>query len=43
LFGSAAGGLVPADFATFGEENVYNQQDAVGFINLFGCRSGCGR
>ena len=28
--------LYREDFATFGEENVYNQKDAVGFINLFG-------
>ena len=24
------------DLATFGEEDVYDQKDAVGFINLFG-------
>ena len=24
------------DFATFGEDEVYNQADAKGFINLFG-------
>jgi argininosuccinate synthase len=24
------------DFATFGEDNIYNQKDAEGFINLFG-------
>jgi argininosuccinate synthase len=24
------------DFATFEEDNVYNQKDAEGFINLFG-------
>jgi argininosuccinate synthase len=28
--------LYREDFATFGEDDVYNQQDAVGFINLFG-------
>ena len=28
--------LYNEDFATFGEEDVYNQADAVGFINLFG-------
>ena len=24
------------DFATFGEDEIYNQKDAEGFINLFG-------
>lgn len=28
--------LYREDFATFGKEDVYDQQDAVGFINLFG-------
>lgn len=28
--------LYSADLATFGEDEVYNQQDAAGFINLFG-------
>ena len=28
--------LYREDFATFGEETVYDQQDAAGFINLFG-------
>jgi argininosuccinate synthase len=28
--------LYREDFATFGEEDVYNQQDAEGFIKLFG-------
>jgi argininosuccinate synthase len=28
--------LYREDFATFGEDDVYNQSDAVGFINLFG-------
>ncbi len=28
--------LYREDFASFGEEDVYNQQDAQGFINLFG-------
>lgn len=28
--------LYREDYATFGEDDVYNQQDAVGFINLFG-------
>jgi argininosuccinate synthase len=28
--------LYREDFATFGEEDVYDQQDAAGFINLFG-------
>ncbi len=28
--------LYREDFATFGQEDVYNQQDAVGFIHLFG-------
>ncbi|MGN6811662.1 MAG: argininosuccinate synthase [Thermomicrobiales bacterium] len=28
--------LYREDFATFGEEDVYDQKDAVGFINLFG-------
>lgn len=28
--------LYREDYATFGEEDVYNQQDAEGFINLFG-------
>lgn len=28
--------LYSEDFATFGEEEVYNQQDAAGFITLFG-------
>ena len=28
--------LYREDFATFGEDDVYNQGDAVGFINLFG-------
>lgn len=28
--------LYREDFATFGEDDVYNQQDAEGFINLFG-------
>ena len=31
-----AGRLYREDFATFGEEDVYNQQDAEGFIKLFG-------
>jgi argininosuccinate synthase len=28
--------LYREDFATFGDDDVYDQQDAVGFINLFG-------
>jgi argininosuccinate synthase len=28
--------LYSADLATFGEDEIYNQQDAAGFINLFG-------
>ena len=28
--------LYREDFATFGKEDVYDQTDAVGFINLFG-------
>ncbi len=28
--------LYNPDFATFGEEDVYDQKDAIGFINLFG-------
>ncbi len=28
--------LYSEEFATFGEDNVYNQADATGFINLFG-------
>jgi argininosuccinate synthase len=28
--------LYREDFATFGEEDVYDQKDAVGFIKLFG-------
>lgn len=28
--------LYREDYATFGEEDVYNQQDAEGFINIFG-------
>ena len=28
--------LYSEEFATFGEDEVYNQQDAEGFINLFG-------
>jgi len=28
--------LYREDFATFGEDDVYNQKDAEGFINLFG-------
>jgi argininosuccinate synthase len=28
--------LYREDYATFGEEDVYNQQDAEGFIKLFG-------
>jgi argininosuccinate synthase len=28
--------LYREDYASFGEEDVYNQQDAAGFINLFG-------
>jgi len=28
--------LYNQDYATFGEDDVYNQQDAQGFINLFG-------
>ena len=28
--------LYSMDFATFGEEDVYDQKDAVGFINLYG-------
>ncbi|MGI5849544.1 MAG: argininosuccinate synthase [Christensenellales bacterium] len=28
--------LYSEEFATFGKDNVYNQQDAEGFINLFG-------
>ena len=27
--------LYNEDFVTFGEDDVYNQQDAEGFINLF--------
>jgi argininosuccinate synthase len=32
----SAHSLYRADLATFGEEAVYNQKDAEGFINLFG-------
>ena len=32
----SANSLYREDFATFGKEDVYDQQDAVGFINLFG-------
>ena len=28
--------LYSEEYATFGEDNVYNQADATGFINLFG-------
>ena len=28
--------LYREDFATFGEEDVYDQKDAEGFINIFG-------
>ncbi|MBE3101513.1 MAG: argininosuccinate synthase, partial [Firmicutes bacterium] len=28
--------LYSEEFATFGEDAVYNQKDAEGFINLFG-------
>jgi argininosuccinate synthase len=28
--------LYREDFATFGQEDVYDQQDALGFITLFG-------
>ena len=28
--------LCREDYVTFGEDNVYDQQDALGFINLFG-------
>ena len=28
--------LYSEEIATFGEDHVYNQKDAVGFINLFG-------
>ena len=28
--------LYREDYATFGEDSVYNQRDAEGFINLFG-------
>jgi argininosuccinate synthase len=28
--------LYREDFATFGQEDVYDQTDALGFINLFG-------
>ena len=28
--------LYSEEIATFGEDNVYNQADATGFINLFG-------
>jgi argininosuccinate synthase len=28
--------LYREDFATFGKDDVYDQSDAVGFINLFG-------
>jgi argininosuccinate synthase len=28
--------LYREDFATFGQDDVYNQRDAEGFINLFG-------
>lgn len=28
--------LYSEEFVTFGEDDVYNQQDAEGFINLFG-------
>ena len=28
--------LYREDFATFGQEDVYDQKDALGFINLFG-------
>jgi argininosuccinate synthase len=28
--------LYREDFATFGKDDVYDQQDAEGFINLFG-------
>jgi argininosuccinate synthase len=32
----SANSLYREDFATFGQEDVYDQQDAVGFITLFG-------
>ncbi|MDP6792979.1 MAG: argininosuccinate synthase [Anaerolineales bacterium] len=32
----SANSLYREDFATFGDEDVYNQKDALGFINLFG-------
>ncbi len=33
---SSSNSLYREDFATFGQEDVYDQQDAVGFITLFG-------
>jgi len=33
---SAPHTLYREDFATFGQESVYNQRDAQGFINLYG-------
>ena len=33
---SSAHSLYREDFATFGQEDVYDQKDAIGFINLFG-------
>ena len=32
----SANSLYSEEFATFGEDEVYNQADATGFINLFG-------
>jgi argininosuccinate synthase len=32
----SANSLYREDFATFGQEDVYDQKDALGFINLFG-------
>ena len=32
----SANSLYREDFATFGQEDVYDQSDAVGFITLFG-------
>ena len=34
--GFSNAGVYTVDAATFGEEDVYNQHDAEGFINLFG-------
>lgn len=33
---SSSNSLYREDFATFGQEDVYDQQDAIGFITLFG-------